>query len=97
MRYVTNGQESNRTYIADGKEKKVNENQGGEVFAKAQWKGSVLIIESSARLKLPGDPQFNGSEVIHYKERWKFSSDGRVLTVETADSKQVNIYDRIPI
>jgi hypothetical protein len=54
MRHVTNGQESNQTYIADGKEKKIKENQGGEVFAKAQWKGSVLIIENERPFEIAG-------------------------------------------
>jgi len=97
MRYTTDGKESIEAYTADGKEKTVNENQGGKVVVRAKWKGPVLTIERSARLKLPSDPLFNGSEVIHDKERWKLSADGRSLTVELEEPRSVSTYEKMPI
>jgi hypothetical protein len=41
MQYISDGKESKETYTADGKERKINENQGGEVVVKAKWKGSL--------------------------------------------------------
>ena len=97
MRYSTDGKESTEAYTTDGKERTINENQGGKVVVKAKWKGPVLIIETIARLKLPSDPLFNGSEVIHNKERWKLSADGRILTVEQDEPRRVSIYEKMPI
>ena len=97
MRYTTDGKESVEAYTADGKERTVNENQGGKVVVKAKWKGPVLTIERSARLKLPTDLLFNGSEVIHDKERWKLSADGRILTVEQDEPRSVSMYEKMPI
>jgi hypothetical protein len=96
MRYTTDGKESTEAYTADEKERTVNENQGGEVVVKAKWKGPVLNIERIARLELPNDPLFNGSEVIHDEERWKLSADGRILTVEEKP-RRVSIYEKMPI
>lgn len=39
MHYTTDGKAWSQTYTADGKEKKISENQGGEIFVKARWKG----------------------------------------------------------
>ncbi len=97
MRFTTDGKESSEAYTADGKERTVNENQGGKAVVKAKWKGPVLIIERIARLKLPSDPLFNGSEVIHDKERWKLSADGRILTVEQDEPRRVSIYEKMPV
>ena len=97
MRYTTDGKESTEAYTADGKERTVNENQGGKVVVKAKWKGPTLLIERIARLSLPSDPLFNGSEVIHDKERWKLSADGRILTAEQDEPRRVSIYEKMPI
>jgi hypothetical protein len=46
------------------------------LLSKTKWKGPLLVVERIARLKLPSDPLFNGSEVIHDKECWKPSAGG---------------------
>ena len=97
MRYMTDGKESTHAYTTDGKERTINQNQGGEVVVKAKWKGAVLVVETSARLKLPDDPLFNGTDVIHDKERWKLSGDGHSLTVEQDAPRALSIYDKLPI
>lgn len=95
-RYVTDGRESTERYISDGKEKVVREVQGGEVISRAHWKGTVLITEAYARLKMPNQPLINGSDIIHVTEHWKLSMDGRELTIEINDPKQVSVYDKLP-
>lgn len=94
MSYTTNGKESKHSYIADGKERTLQEVQGGEVVTKARWKKAVLIVETEGRLKMPDQPYVNGSSAIHTKERWTLSSDGRSLSVESADPKTMLIYDK---
>jgi hypothetical protein len=96
MRYISDGRNSTETYIADGKEKTVKQIQGGEVAAKAQWKGPVLIIETTARLKMPNSA-VNGGDIIHTKERWKLSGDGQMLIVEQDDPKVLSVYDKLPL
>lgn len=96
MHYTTDGKAWSQTYTADGKEKKISENQGGEIFVKARWKGSILVIESYARLKLPGESQLSGSELFRYKDLWILSGDGRTLKVEADATNQVSVYDKLP-
>ena len=97
MRYTIEGKESIVAYTTDGKERTINENQGGKVVVKAKWKGPVLVVETIARLKLSSDRLFNNSEVVHDKERWKLSADGRVLTVEQDEPRRLSVYEKMPI
>jgi len=101
MQYISDGKESKETYTADGKERKINENQGREVVVKAKWKGSVLVIETIGHLKIPTDPLINGSDAFHYgsdafhyRERWKLSGDGQVLYVERDEPRSVFTYEK---
>jgi hypothetical protein len=96
MHYTTDGKAWSQTYTADGKERKVGESPGGEIFAKARWKASILVVESYARLKLPEQSQLNGSEIFRYTDRWILSGDGRTLKVEADATKQVSVYDKLP-
>jgi membrane-bound inhibitor of C-type lysozyme len=97
MHYVTDGRESMHNYTADGKEKVIVTNPGGETVAKARWKGSILTIETISRLKMPDQPGANGSEIMHDKETWELSPDGRLLTLKFADTKHPYVYDKVPI
>jgi hypothetical protein len=91
--FTTDGKESTETYTPDGKDHMVKEFQGGQAFSKAQWKKSVLVTESSGRLVMPNSTA-DGYQVIHDRDRWALSSDGRVLTREVDDPKQVFVYDK---
>lgn len=93
MTYSRGAKQSSHSYIADGKERKLTEaSRSGEVVAKAHWKKGVLIIETTARLKMPDEPEFNGSDVFRSVEQWTISSDGRTLTMK--DSGTVFVYDK---
>lgn len=76
--------ESTQVYTADGHE----HTQGpgpGRPYTKAVWKGRVLVTSRSR----PPDS-------MPHVERWGVSSDGRSLTREVDDPKQilVFVYDR---
>lgn len=96
MRFDSDGKQTTRTYVIDGKEHPYAAVRNGENLTKAYWRKSALIIEDFARLKMPDAAAANGSELWRVKEQWTLSSDGRVLTeqAEGFDSKTVNIYDR---
>jgi hypothetical protein len=50
------------------------------------------------RIKIPSEPNeplLNGCDVIHDKEQWKLSADGRVLTEGDSDTKYVSVFDRV--
>ena len=95
MSYATDGKESEHSYIADGKERTLREVQGGEVAVKARWKRGVLVVETEARLKMPDQPYVNGGSLIHTKDQWTLSSDGRSLSVESKDPKTTLFYDKL--
>lgn len=91
--FTTDGKESTETYTPDGKDHIVKEFPGGQLFSKAQWKKSVLVTESGGRLVMSNSPA-DGYEPIHDRDRWTLSSDGRALTREIDDPKQVFVYDK---
>lgn len=91
--FTTDGKESTETYTPDGKDHIVRQFPGGQLFSKAQWKKSVLVTESGGRLVMPNSPA-DGYQPIHDRERWALSSDGRVLSREMDDAKQVFVYDK---
>ena len=80
-----------------GKDMRLDENRGGEVFAKAQWKGfHTHHRKNECPIETASQPSVNGSEITHYNDRWELSGDGQVLTVEADDPKQVSVYDKLP-
>jgi hypothetical protein len=91
--FTTDGKESTESYSPDGKDHIVKEFPGGQLFSKAQWKKSVLVTEFGSRLVMPNSPA-DGYEPIENRDRWALSSDGRVLTREADDPKQVFVYDK---
>ena len=75
--FDTDGKQSSNSYIADGKERKLAEASGsGEVFARVHWKKAVLTIETTVRLKMPDQPEFNGSELLDTVEQWTIQAMG---------------------
>ena len=90
------GRQSIEVWTIDKKEKVIREVQGGgNIVGKAYWKGTTLVTESRAVLKMPNSP-FNDSELLHVKNSWTMSSDGAVLTekLESDDSKSMIVYDK---
>ncbi len=93
--FEVDGQKSVQTYKADKTERVIREVRGGNIVVKAYWKGTTLIAETRAVLKLPNSP-FNNSEIIHTKSSWTLSDDGLVLTEtsESENSRAVTVYDK---
>ena len=88
---TTDGKESTVIYIPDGKEHIVKQISDSQIFSKAQWKKSVLVTESGGRIV---GGAASGVEPINIKSRWTLSADGRVLTQEMDDPRQVFVYDK---
>lgn len=76
MSYTTDGKESKHSYIADGKEKTTQEVQGGEIVAKARWKGAVLIVETEGRLKCRLNPTSTVAALFTQKTAGRFRPTG---------------------
>jgi len=93
--YTTDGKEHAHAYIADGKERRLAEVQGGYVVQKASWKKSALVIEQSGR----ADPSlgFGGTELWLTGERWALSGDGHTLTLDSKgfdSQRRTFVYDK---
>lgn len=93
--YTTDGRESMRTYIADGKERAAAEVKGVQSVATATWRKSVLVIEEVGRSKMPGYTP-DESEKFHVTDRWTLSSNGNTLTRDSnsPEKHQVFVYDK---
>ena len=89
IRYRFNGHEQIETYTVDGKERRTPVQGGGELVAKASWKGTVLIIERGARLRTP-----LGGDIIWNKDRWKISPDGQSLVIEHDSPRNFSFYEK---
>ena len=84
MHYTTNGNESNKSWVADGKPRTVRESDGVEQVAKAYWKKSAFVTEFSTNVKGPQSSKDN-IFLARTKERWTLSADGRNLINDVED------------
>jgi hypothetical protein len=93
--YITDGKEQTHSYIADGKERRLAEVQGGYVVQKATWKKAALVIEQSGRSG--PSPGFGGTELWLTGERWTLSGDGHTLTLDSKgfdSQRRTFVYDK---
>jgi hypothetical protein len=91
MRSTSDGKLSTEEFTPDGKEHVSLQTAENQMFTKAQWKKSVLVAEMGGRIT---SGPASGYEPISLKSRWTLSADGRVLTEETDDPRQVFVYDK---
>ena len=88
FRYQTDGKKSTETYTPDGK-KRVS----GLLTSSARWRDSVLVIESTLDIKIP-----NATVVVTglkpVVDTWTLSADGRTLTHDGADHKEIYLYEK---
>ena len=86
--YKTDGKKLTETYTPDGK-KRVS----GQLTSSASWHDSVLVIESTLDIKVP-----NATVVVTglkpIIDTWTLSADGRTLTHDAADHKEIYIYEK---
>lgn len=93
IHFTTDGKESDDAYMIDGRYHVVKETPRGQIFSRAEWKKSVLVTETSVRIKVPSSFS-DAPPVIVAKESWALSGGGRVLTRESDDPRQVLVYDK---
>ena len=91
--YKTDGKKSTESYTPDGK-KRVSQNMSsGQLTSSASWRDSVLIIESTLDIKVP-----NATVVVTglkpIIDTWTLSADGRTLTHDTDQHKEIYVYEK---
>jgi hypothetical protein len=91
MAFSLGGKQSLEMFVVDGTEHTQDTGSGGQLYSKAQWKKSVLFTETGARVT---GHDIGTYDFLTVKERWVLSADGRVLTREFEDPKQIFVSDK---
>jgi hypothetical protein len=86
--YKSDGKKWTDSYTPDGKKR-----ASGQLTSSASWRDSVLVIESTLDIKVP-----NATVVVTglkpVVDTWTLSPDGRTLTNDVADHKEILVYDK---
>ena len=91
--YKTDGKKSKETYTPDGQKRVTRDMSSGQLISKASWRDSVLVIESTLEVKIP-NVVVTVSGLKPVIDTWTQAPDGRTLTHETNDGKEIFAYDR---
>jgi hypothetical protein len=91
--YKTDGKKSTETYTPDGQKRVAKNMSSGQLISKASWQDSVLVIESTLEIKIP-NVVVNVSGLKPVIDRWTLAADGRTLTHESYDPKEISVYDK---
>lgn len=91
--YKTDGKKSTETFTPDGQKRVTMDMRSGQLISSASWHGSVLVIESTLELKIP-NVVVTVSGLKPVVETWTLAADGRTLTRETNDPKEIFVYDK---
>lgn len=91
--YKTDGKKSVETYTPDGQKRMTKNMSSGQLTSKASWRDSVLVIESTLDIKIP-----NATVIVTglkpVVDKWALSADGRTLTHDEDDHKEILVYDK---
>jgi hypothetical protein len=91
--YKTDGKKSTETYTPDGEKRVSMKMSSGQLNSSASWHDSVLFIESWLDIKVP-----NATVVVTglkpVVDTWTLSADGKVLTHDAADHKEIYVYEK---
>jgi len=91
--YKTDGKKLTETYTPDGKKRVSLNLASGQLTSSARWHDSVLVIESTLDIKVP-----NATVVVTglkpVIDTWTLATDGRTLTHDAADHKEIYVYER---
>lgn len=91
--YKTDGKKSTETYVPDGQPRVVDDMPTGQLISKASWRDSALVIESTLQVKIPNvTVSVTGLKPV--VDTWTVAADGRTLTHERPDSKEILVYDK---
>jgi len=91
--YKTDGKKSTEKYIPDGQPRVTENMKSGQLISKASWQDSALVIESTLQIKVP-NVTVSVSGLKPIVDRWTLGPDGRTLTHEAPDSKEMFVYDK---
>jgi len=91
--YKTDGKKLTETYTPDGKKRVSLKTSSGQLTSSASWHDSVLVIESTLDIKVP-----NATVVVTglkpIIDTWTLAADGRTLTHDAADHKEIYVYEK---
>jgi hypothetical protein len=91
--YKTDGKKSTESYTPDGRKRVTQNMSSGQLSSKASWHDSVLVIESMLDIKIPGvTVTVTGLKPVI--DTWTLAADGRTLTHDAADHKDIFVYDK---
>lgn len=91
--YKTDGKKSTETYTPDGQKRVSRNMSSGQLISKASWHDSVLVIESTLDIKIPNvTVAVTGLKPVI--ETWTLAADGRTLTHDADDHKEIFVYDK---
>jgi hypothetical protein len=91
--YKTDGKKSTETYTPDGQKRVTRNMSSGQLLSKASWHDSVLVIESTLDIKVPGvTVAVSGLKPVI--DTWTLAADGRTLTYDADDHKEIFVYDK---
>jgi hypothetical protein len=91
--YSADDKKYEASYTPDGKKHASMKLSSGQMTSSASWHDSVLVIESTLDIKIP-----NATVVVAglkpIIDKWTLSADGRTLTHDANDHKELYVYDR---
>lgn len=91
--YKTDGKKSKETYTPDGQKRVTRDMASGQLISRAFWRDSALIIESTLDIKVP-----NATVIVTglkpVVDTWTLSADGRTLTHDADDHKDIRVYEK---
>jgi hypothetical protein len=91
--FNTDGKKSTETYTPDGQKRVVRDMSSGQLISKASWQNSVLVIESTLEINVPNVVvDVTGRKPV--VDTWTLATDGRALTHEIDNPKQIFVYDK---
>jgi hypothetical protein len=93
FRYKTDGKKATETYTPDGQQRVTRDMSSSQLISKATWQDSALVIESVLQIKIP-NVVVNVSGLKPVIDRWTLGPDGRTLSHETDDPKQILVYNK---
>jgi len=91
--YKTDGRKNTETYMPDGQARVTEDMSTGQLISKASWHDSSLVIESTLHMKMP-NVVVTVSGLKPVIDTWTLAADGRTLTHETDEPKEIFVYDR---
>ena len=91
--YKTDGKKSTETYTPDGKKHVSLKMSSGQLTSIANWRDSVLVVESTLDIKVPNATVIvTGLKPI--VDTWTLAADGRTLTHEANEHKEIYVYEK---